>query len=86
MQISDTATALVLIPHEIDEVLNEWIAEQRDPTMTKSVAINLALREWLINRGLLILPGPLQQVDDEMLKLVEQAFPDDTPPAGDQVR
>jgi hypothetical protein len=77
MHISDTTAVIVNIPAEIDDVLNEWIAEQRDPTLTKSVAINLALREWMIQRGILIPAGPLQQVEDEMLELVKRAFPED---------
>ncbi|MGQ4274540.1 hypothetical protein [Terrihabitans sp. B22-R8] len=77
MQISDTVTALVSIPTDIDDVLNEWMAEQRDPTLTKSTVINLAIREFLLSRGALNPPGPLLQVEDEMLKLVEKAFSDE---------
>ncbi|MDX6807241.1 hypothetical protein [Terrihabitans rhizophilus] len=80
MQISDSVATLVNIPVEIDDVLNEWIAEQRDPTLTKAGAINLAVREYLLTRGLLNPPGPLQQVDDDMLKLVEKAFSDEPRP------
>jgi hypothetical protein len=82
---SETTTLLVVVPNEIDDVLNEWIAEQRDSTMTKSEVVNIALREWLIGHGLLDLPGPLQQVDDEMVRLVEQAFPHEPSP-GDEPR
>jgi len=79
MHIGETTTLLVVVPNELDDVLNEWIAEQRDPTLTKSGVINLALQEWLTGRGALNAPGPLQQVDDEIMKLVEQAFPEESP-------
>jgi hypothetical protein len=77
MHIGETTTLLVIVPNELDDVLNEWIAEQRDPTLTKSGVVGIALREWLISRGALNAPGPLQQVDDDMMKLVKKAFPDE---------
>ena len=65
--------------HEIDDLLNEWMAEQRDPSLTKSMVVDMALREWLIARGRIVAPSPLA-LEDELLKLVEKAFPDEAPP------
>ncbi len=76
--ITESTTHLLLLQPELDTLLNEWIAEQRDPTMTKSNVINLAIREFLIARGRLDLPGP-QQIDADMLKILEQAYPADKP-------
>jgi hypothetical protein len=68
---------LILQPG-IDDLLNEWIAEQRDPSLTKSNVINTAICEWLVARGRLDLPGP-QQIDADMMKIIEQAYPDAAP-------
>jgi len=78
-RISETTTLLVVTHHEIDDLLNEWMAEQRDPSLTKSMVVDMALREWLIARGRIVAPSPLA-LEDELLKLVEKAFPDATPP------
>lgn len=72
--LSETTTHLVILQPGIDELLNEWIAEQRDPTLTKSYIINLAVTDWLVARGRLDLPGP-QQIDADLLKIIEKAYP-----------
>jgi hypothetical protein len=76
--ISETTTHLLILRPELDGPLNEWMAEQRDPTLTKSSVINMAIHDWLVARGRLDLPGP-QQIDADMLKLLEKAYPDGTP-------
>jgi hypothetical protein len=78
-RISETTTLLVVTHHEIDDLLNEWMAEQRNPSLTKSMVIDMALREWLIARGRSVARSPLA-LEDELLQLVEKAFPDKEPP------
>ena len=78
-RISETTTLLVVTHHEIDDLLNEWMAEQRNPSLTKSMVVDMALREWLIARGRIVTPSPLE-LEDQLLKLVEEAFPDKAPP------
>lgn len=77
-RISETTTLLVVTHHEIDDLLNEWMDEQRDPSLTKSMVVDMALREFLTARGRLVTPSPAD-LEDQLLKLVEKAFPDETP-------
>jgi hypothetical protein len=74
---SETTTHLIILQHDIDHLLNEWIAEQRDPTLSKSNVINLAIQEFFVARGRLDMPGP-QQIDADMMKLLDKAYPDAT--------
>jgi hypothetical protein len=76
--LSETTTHLLILQPELDTALNEWMAEQRDPALTKSSVINMAIHEWLVARGRLDIPGP-QQLDADMLKLLEKAYPDAAP-------
>jgi hypothetical protein len=76
--ISENVTHLLILQPDLDTALNEWMAEQRDPSLTKSNVINMAIREWLTARGRLDIPGP-QQLDADMLKILEKAYPEATP-------
>jgi hypothetical protein len=77
-RISETTTLLVITHHEVDDLLNEWMDEQRDPALTKSMVVDMALREFLKARGRMVAQNP-DAIEDKFLKLVAEAFPDEIP-------